>query len=495
MDKQNELKNKILALTQEYSELFHRENLSSNNSKKKEWEIGMHIPYAGRVFDSNEVKAAISSTLDFWLTLGKEGQMMEDELASFLGVHKTLLVNSGSSANLVAVSALTSHKLPKERRLMPGDEVITVAAGFPTTVAPIIQNGAIPVFLDINPVTGNINIKYLEKALSDKTKAVVLAHALGNPFNLFEVLKFCRNNNLWLIEDNCDALGCTYSMPKDIAYDLGFTKNSPGLEGDLNKITRWTGTWGDISTQSFYPPHHLTMGEGGAINIVSKPLLKKITESIRDWGRDCWCPSGIDNTCLKRFDWQLGDLPKGYDHKYTYSHLGYNLKPLDIQAAIGREQIKKLPEFISQRKENWNRLRIGLSDLDNFFEFALPTHSVDWNENKFCWDDTGCSTDCSWFGFMIRIKKNIYFNRTDLAKYLDKYKIGNRMLFGGNLLKQPAFVELKKADNNAFRVLGSMDGSDDVMNNALFLGTFPGLTKKMIDYEISIIHQFIEEKI
>ena len=493
MDKQNEIKDKILTLTQEYSELVHRENLSSSNSKKKEWEIGMHIPYAGRVFDSNEVKAAISSTLDFWLTLGKEGQMMEDELASFLGVHKTLLVNSGSSANLVAVSALTSHKLPKERRLLPGDEVITVAAGFPTTVAPIIQNGAIPVFLDINPVTGNINVKDLEKALTNKTKAIVLAHALGNPFNLFEVLKFCRNNDLWLIEDNCDALGCTYSMPKDIANDLGFTKNSPGLEGDPNKITRWTGTWGDISTQSFYPPHHLTMGEGGAINIVNKPLLKKITESIRDWGRDCWCPSGIDNTCLKRFDWKLGNLPKGYDHKYTYSHLGYNLKPLDIQAAIGREQIKKLPEFISKRKENWNRLRKGLSDLDQFLDFALPTHAVDWRDNKFYWDETGCATDCSWFGFMIRIKNNNYFDRTDLAKYLDKHKIGNRMLFGGNLLKQPAFVELKKADNNAFRVLGSMDGSDDVMNNALFLGTFPGLTKKMIDYEISIIHQFIDE--
>ena len=495
MSKQKEIKDKILALTKEYSELVHKDNLSSRDTNKKEWEVGMNIPYAGRVFDSNEVTAAISSTLDFWLTLGNEGKMMEYELASFMGVHKTLLVNSGSSANLVALSVLTSHKLPKEKRLLPGDEVITVAAGFPTTVAPIIQNKAIPVFLDINPKTGNLNIENLEDALSKKTKAVVLAHALGNPFNILEILKFCRRNNLWLIEDNCDALGCTYSMPKNVASDLGFKKNSPGLESDPTRITRWTGTWGDISTQSFYPPHHLTMGEGGAVNIVSKPLLKKIAESIRDWGRDCWCPSGIDNTCNKRFEWQLGELPKGYDHKYTYSHLGYNLKPLDIQAAIGRQQIKKLPEFILQRKENWNRLRNGLSNLENYFDFSLPTHAIDWSDNKFFWDETGCFTDCSWFGFMIRVKKNKFFNRTDLAKYLDKYKIGNRMLFGGNLLKQPAFVELIKSNEKAFRVVGSMEGSDDVMNNALFLGTFPGLTNKMIDYEISIIQQFVDEYI
>ncbi len=500
MNRREEIKEKIIALTKEYSSLVHKDFLAGNNQNKKTWEVGMSIPYAGRVFDSNEVSAAISSTLDFWLTLGEEGQLMEKELSDFLGVYKTLLVNSGSSANLIAISALTSHKLPLQRRLLKDDEVITVSAGFPTTVAPIIQNGAVPVFLDIDPLTGNINTNDLEKAFSEKTKAVVLAHALGNPFNLLDILRFCKKHDLWLIEDNCDALGCTYTMPKNLAQELGFYKNSPGLTCDSNYIKRWTGTWGDISTQSFYPPHHLTMGEGGAVNITSKPLLKSIAESIRDWGRDCWCPSGVDDTCKKRFDWQLGDLPAGYDHKYTYSHLGYNLKPLDIQAAIGREQLKKLPQFINQRKDNWNRLRYGLADLDNLFDFSLPTHSIGLNLNKnenenFVWDETGCESDCSWFGFMLRVKENNYFTRTDLARYLDKHKIGNRMLFGGNLIKQPAFVELKKTNPNSFRVVGSMSGANNVMNTALFLGTYPGLTKEMIDYEIKIIHQFVEKNL
>ena len=287
--------------------------------------------------------AAVSSTLDFWLTLGHEGESFQLELSNFLGVKNSLLVNSGSSANLVAISALCSYKIPPLRRIKQGDEVITVAAGFPTTVAPILQVGAVPVFVDADPVTGNFCPNQLEKAFSPgKTKAVMMAHALGNPFDLAAVLKFTKKYNLWLIEDNCDALGCSYSMPKNLANELGFTKNSPGIEINKDYVTRWTGTWGDISTQSFYPPHHLTMGEGGAVNIVSSPKLKVIVESIRDWGRDCWCPSGLDNTCKKRFDWDLGEVPHGYDHKYTYSHLGYNLTPLDIQAAIGRIQLTRL---------------------------------------------------------------------------------------------------------------------------------------------------------
>ena len=267
-----------------------------------------------------------------------------------------------------------------------------------------------------------------------------MAHALGNPFNLTKTLEFCRKYDLWLIEDNCDALGCSYSMPKSLANSLGFFKNSPGLDAGTDKVIRWTGTWGDISTQSFYPPHHLTMGEGGSVNIINSRKLSVIAESFRDWGRDCWCPSGVDNTCKKRFDWQLGDLPRGYDHKYTYSHLGFNLKPLDIQASIGRVQLKRLPEFIEKRKHNWNYLRAGLSKSEEFLEFALPTHATEWDISKgFSWDNTNCKSDCSWFGFKISTKKNSPFTRTELAKELDDHKIGNRMLFGGNLLRQPAF--------------------------------------------------------
>ena len=316
------------------------------------------VPYAGRVFTEDEVVAAVSSTLDFWLTLGPEGQALEKELASFLGIRKTLLVNSGSSANLIAFASLTSHLMDEDKRIRPGDEVITCAAGFPTTVAPIIQNGCIPVFLDNDPTTGNIKCDSLEEAYKEgKTKAVMLAHTLGNPFDVGRIVEFCKRKNLWLIEDNCDALGCSYSMPTDLAENLGFKKDSPGLTSQPDSVVKWTGTWGDISTQSFYPPHHLTMGEGGAVNISGSIKLKRPAESIRDWGRDCWCPSGVDDTCGKRFQWQLGELPEGYDHKYTYSHLGYNLKPLDIQAAIGRVQIGKLPSFIEARKQNWNYLR------------------------------------------------------------------------------------------------------------------------------------------
>ena len=487
----HELKAEILRLTREYSALVHQANRPGTEAAVPFSPGVTTVPYAGRVFTEDEVEAAVGSMLDFWLTLGPEGEAFERELASFLGVKHSLLVNSGSSANLLAFSALTTHKLPAHKRILPGDEVITVAAGFPTTVAPIVQYGAIPVFVDNDPATGNARGDGLEAAFnSRRTKAVMMAHTLGNPFDLGAVLAFCRRHDLWLIEDNCDALGCTYSMPIAQARALGFAENSPGLPADGTHITRYTGTWGDLSTQSFYPPHHLTMGEGGAVNIVSRPPLKSYAESFRDWGRDCWCASGKDNTCEKRFGWQLGELPRGYDHKYIYSHFGYNLKPLDPQAAIGRQQLKKLPGFVETRKRNWDYLRAGLADLHEFLEFSLPTHATGWTPAGFAWDQTGCRVDCSWFGFMLRVRPGAPFSRTDLARHLDEKKIGNRMLFGGNLLRQPAFVQLKKDRPEAFRVAGEMTGADALMQQALFLGTYPGLTPAMLDYELATIHAF-----
>ncbi|WP_043586567.1 lipopolysaccharide biosynthesis protein RfbH [Geminisphaera colitermitum] len=505
-----ELKADILRLTREYSALVHAAQRPGDDIIRAPWQPGQTIPYAGRVFDQDEVEAAVGATLDFWLTLGPEGDAFEKELAALLGVKHTLVVNSGSSANLVALAALTTHKLPPHKRIQPGDEVITVAAGFPTTVAPIIQLGAIPVFVDNDPVTGNIRSGQLGAAyVAGKTKAVMMAHALGNPFDLGSVLEFCRKHDLWLVEDNCDALGCTYSMPITRAKTLGITENSPGIPSDGVTITRYTGTWGDISTQSFYPPHHLTMGEGGAVNIISRPALKTYAESFRDWGRDCWCPSGKDDTCKKRFGWQLGELPKGYDHKYIYSHLGYNLKPLDPQAAIGRKQLKKLPAFIDARKKNWEILRTGLADLSDVFDFTLPTHATRWIppderqlathssqpiafDSCFAWDESGCQTNASWFGFMLRVKQTAPFTHTDLARYLDQHKIGNRMLFGGNLLRQPVFVQLKKDRPQSFRVVEEMTGADEIMHGALFLGTYPGLTAEMLAYEIEIMCKFVK---
>jgi CDP-6-deoxy-D-xylo-4-hexulose-3-dehydrase len=486
-----DIKAEILRLTREYSRLTHRQNRPASDAAAPEFIPGVTtIPYAGRVFTEDEVEAAVSSTLDFWLTLGPEGDAFEKELGEFLGVRRSLLANSGSSANLLAISALTSHKLPPEKRIRPGDEVITVAAGFPTTVAPIIQCGAVAVFIDADPITGNARCEQLEDAyVPGKTKAVMMAHALGNPFDLQTTLQFCREHDLWLIEDNCDALGCSYTIPADSSLsDLYATENrSP--DGTL---TKYTGSWGDLSTQSFYPPHHLTLGEGGAVNIVRQAALKTLIESFRDWGRDCWCPSGKDNTCNKRFGWQLGELPEGYDHKYIYSHLGYNLKPLDIQAAIGRQQMKKLPHFIEARKQNWQVLRSGLAGLEDVLEFSLPTHATSWNEDgSFTWDRTGCRTECSWFGFKITIKKSAPFTRTDLARYLDERKIGNRMLFGGNLLRQPAFVQLRNDAPNSIRVIGDMSGADEIMNNTIFIGTYPGLTMDMLSFIVSTIRDFV----
>ena len=573
--------------TREYSKLTHAANRPGSDPARTAFSPGQTIPYAGRVFTEDEVEAAVSSTLDFWLTLGPEGEAFEKELAAFLGVKHSLLVNSGSSANLVAISALTSHKLPAHKRIQPGDEVITVAAGFPTTVAPILQVGAVPVFIDAKPLTGNADCSQLEAAYcSGKTKAVMLAHALGNPFDLSAVLAFCQRHDLWLIEDNCDALGCTYSLPLDEAKALGLehlikiaekgehpiirvnaetlkeeSLDAEGLDEDDERgagdasfqhssatasqlyLTAPTGSFGDLSTQSFYPPHHLTMGEGGAVNIVRRVSLKTYAESFRDWGRDCWCPSGKDNTCAKRFQWQLGELPEGYDHKYIYSHLGYNLKPLDPQAAIGRVQLRRLPDFIEARKRNWEQLRRGLHGLEACIDFALPTHATVWQasgsqrlevrgqeaevSSHFTWDASGCRTDCSWFGFMMTIREDAPFTRTELAAHLDQHKIGNRMLFGGNLVRQPAFVQLKRDRPDAFRVVAAvaadcgslpvdsgmavscqtaqspplatpaspLPGADHIMNHTLFLGTYPGLTSGQIDYIVQVIRHFVQAKL
>lgn len=465
-----ELKREILRLTREYSEATHRANLPGH-SRDVPFVGGKDtLPYAGRVFDADEVEAAVSATLDFWLTLGPEGDAFEKELAAFLGVKRSILVNSGSSANLLAFSALTSHKLG-DRRIKPGDEVITAAAGFPTTVAPIVQNGCVPVFIDVDPITLNARVDQLEEAYAPgKTKAVFMAHTLGNPFDLAAVTDFCRRHNLWLIEDNCDALGSTYD-------------GKP------------TGTFGDLSSQSFYPPHHLTMGEGGAVNVVREMLLKTLVESFRDWGRDCWCPSGHDNTCRKRFGWKLGELPEGYDHKYVYSHLGYNLKPLDPQAAIGRVQMRKLPSFVEARKANWQFLRAALDHLGEYFDFQLPTHATGWSKEGFSRDKNSHSCDPSWFGFLLLVKPGAPFTRTELARHLDACHIGNRMLFGGNLVRQPAFVQLRKDNPASIRIIGDMSGADRIMNDALFVGTYPGLSTSMLEYMVSEITAFSTSKV
>jgi CDP-4-dehydro-6-deoxyglucose reductase, E1 len=463
-----ELKASILRLAREYARATHRANQPGGDDAA--FEPGKTtVPYAGRVFTDDEVAAAINATLDFWLTLGPEGDAMENELAAFLGIKRSILVNSGSSANLVAFSALTSAKLG-DRRLRPGDEVITVAAGFPTTAAPILQNQCVPVFIDNDPLTLNARADQLEAAFTPgKTKAVMMAHTLGNPFDLGAVTAFCKKHGLWLVEDNCDALGSRY-------------------DGQLS------GTFGDLSTQSFYPPHHITMGEGGAVNVVRDMKLKVLVESFRDWGRDCWCASGKDNTCNKRFGWQLGELPHGYDHKYIYSHLGYNLKPLDVQAAIGREQIKKLPSFVEARKNNWEYLRRGLASLGEFFDFMLPTHATGWSDKGFSWDASGHRTECSWFGFMMLVKPTAPFSRTEFARTMDEKKIGNRMLFGGNLVRQPAFVQLRRENPQAIRIVGDLKGADRIMNEAIFVGVYPGLTKKMMDYMIDTITRFARAK-
>ena len=397
------------------------------------------IPYGGRVYDAAEVQAAVAASLDFWLTLGPEGAAFEREFADWLGVRHALLVNSGSSANLLAFAALTSGTLA--RPIRPGDEVITVAAAFPTTVNPILQYSCIPVFLDVGLATGNIDVARLPDALSDRTRAVFLAHTLGNPFDIDTVLAFCREHELRLIEDNCDALGSLYRG-------------------------RPTGTFGDLGTSSFYPPHHLTMGEGGAV-YTDDALLKRAVESFRDWGRDCWCASGRDNSCGKRFSREWERLPRGYDHKYVYSHIGYNLKPTDIQAAIGRAQLHKLPGFIEARRRNWAFVRRELDDLGDRWHLPEPAR--------------GCEP--SWFGFLMVMRQPDHDRLTDLCRRLDARGVGHRRLFAGNLLRQPAYRDIPH------RVVGDLSATDAICQGGLFLGVYPGLTDEMLAEQARVFRE------
>lgn len=413
---------------------------------------GDRISYGGRVFDEEEMCNLVDASLDFWLTTGPYAEQFEKDFAHFLQVKYALLTNSGSSANLLAFMALTSPLL-KERAIQRGDEVITVACGFPTTIAPAIQFGAIPVFVDVAIPQYNIDVSYLEKALSRKTKAVMIAHTLGNPFDLKEIKTFCNQHNLWLIEDNCDALGSKYYM--DGAW-------------------KYTGTIGDIGTSSFYPPHHMTMGEGGAV-YTNNPLLKRIVASIRDWGRDCFCLSGKDNTCNHRFDQQHGELPFGYDHKYVYSHFGYNLKVTDMQAAIGCAQLKKLPDFIAARKKNWNYLKEQLLELKDVF--YLP-EAIE-------------NSDPSWFGFLLTINPNASFKRIDIINYLEKKNIQTRLLFAGNLLKHPCFNVMRESQEG-YRVIGTLKQTDIVMEQTFWIGVYPGMQKDMLQYMVEQIKLFVK---
>jgi CDP-6-deoxy-D-xylo-4-hexulose-3-dehydrase len=410
------------------------------------------VNYAGRVYDEKEMLNLADSMLDFWLTAGTFCDRFEKRFAEMLKVKYALLVNSGSSANLVAFSSLTSPLL-KERQIKRDDEVITVAAGFPTTVNPIIQFGAVPVFVDISVEDGtyNIDVSQLQSALSPKTKAVMIAHTLGNPFNLEAVLAFCKQNNLWLVEDNCDALGSTYRG-------------------------QYTGTFGDIATSSFYPPHHLTMGEGGAV-YTAHPLLKRSAESFRDWGRDCWCPSGKDNTCKKRFDWKLGELPKGYDHKYVYSHFGYNLKVTEMQAAIGLAQLDKLESFTEKRRRNFKHLYESLAALSKYFVLPKATPQ----------------TEPSWFGFLLTVRNNVSFSRDEIVHFLEENKIQTRMLFAGNILRQPMFDSMR-ALGSGYRVIGDLRETDRVATQSFWVGVYPGMSESAINYITEKIHEFVKSK-
>ena len=426
------LRNRILDLVSEYHEsAFAQRPFIAGESS---------VPVSGRVFDSEDMRSLVDSSLDFWLTTGRFAAQFEKQCARWFGIRTATLVNSGSSADLLAVTALTSPKLG-DRRLKPGDEVITVAAGFPTTVNPIIQNGLIPVFVDEHIPTYNIDVTKLEEARSDKTRAVVIAHTLGNPFNLGAVTESVKKYDLSLVEDCCDAVGATYNGQK-------------------------VGTFGDLATVSFYPAHHITMGEGGCV-LTEKPLLKTLVESFRDWGRDCWCEPGKENTCGKRFDWQLGELPCGYDHKYTYSHIGYNLKMTDMQAAVGVSQLKKLPEFIEKRRANFDALKAGLKDLEEFF--LLPEATP--------------NSEPSWFGFPIAVRPTAPFNRNQAINFLESRKIATRLLFGGNLLRQPAYQDIKH------RVVGSLENTDFIMNQVFWVGVYPGISHQMLDYMLDVFHQ------
>lgn len=436
------MKNHILDLVKEYCDKYH--------NQQKEFVVGDRIPYASRVYTSEEMVNLVDSALEFWLTAGRYTTEFEKKFAELLNVKFCSVVNSGSSANLCAFMALTSPLL-KERRVKRGDEIITVAAGFPTTVAPVIQYGAVPVFVDVTIPQYNIDVSKLEAALSEKTKAVMIAHTLGNPFDLEAVKEFCNKHQLWLIEDNCDALGSKYT-----------------IDGE----EKFTGTIGDIGTSSFYPPHHMTMGEGGAV-YTNNPLLHKIIRSFRDWGRDCMCPSGVDNLCGHRFDRQYGELPLGYDHKYVYSHFGYNLKVTDMQAAVGVAQIKKVPSFVEKRRHNFERLYNALVDLQD--KFILPQAC----ENS----------KPSWFGFMLTCREGV--DRVKVVKYLEAHGIQTRNLFAGNLIKHPCFDEMRKT-GQGYRVVGSLENTDRIMRDTFWVGVYPGMTDEKIDYMAKVIKEAVQ---
>ena len=436
-----EAREEILSMVGEYCKTFHL--------KEKEYHEGDRIPYASRVYDESEMKNLVDSALEFWLTSGRYTEQFERELAEYIGVKFCSLVNSGSSANLLAFMTLTSPLLG-DRRINRGDEVITVAAGFPTTVTPYLQYGAVPVFLDLTIPQYNIDVRQLEQALSERTKAVMIAHTLGNPFDLKTVREFCDAHDLWLVEDNCDALGSEYC---------------------LNGTWKKTGSIGDIGTSSFYPPHHMTMGEGGAV-YTDHPLLHKIIRSLRDWGRDCMCPSGKDNLCGHRFDKQYGELPLGYDHKYVYSHFGYNLKATDLQAAIGCAQLKKLPSFVEKRRHNFERLKDQLCDLTD--QFILPEPCPD--------------SRPSWFGFLITCKNGI--DKNHIVQYLESHGVQTRMLFSGNLIKQPCFDEMRKMQTG-YRKCSSLETTDLIMERTFWIGVYPGMTDEMIDYMARMLRKAV----
>lgn len=441
---EEQAKKQILDMVSVYCDTFH--------SKKKDFKSGDKIPYASRVYDHEEMCNLVDAALDFWLTSGKYTERFERDFAEYLGVRYCSLVNSGSSANLLAFMALTSPSLG-ERQVKPGDEMITVAAGFPTTVTPAIQYGVVPVFVDITVPQYNLDVDQLEDALSEKTKLVMAAHTLGNPFDIKAVREFCDKHNLWLIEDNCDALGTTYNLD-DKEY--------------------FTGTVGDIGTSSFYPPHHMTMGEGGAV-YTNNPILHKCVRSFRDWGRDCVCPSGKDNLCGHRFDKQYGELPLGYDHKYVYSHFGYNLKATDMQAAVGCAQLKKLPDFVEKRRYNFNRIKNGLESYAD--RLILPEECP--------------NSRPSWFGFLMTCKEGM--NRNKIISYLEAQGIQTRMLFAGNLVKHPCFDQMRQT-KEGYRVIGNLDVTNRVMNNSFWVGVYPGMSDEMIDYMIKTIKEAIEQE-
>ena len=436
-----EAREQIKALVADYYHDFKKPE------QDKPFSPGDRLAYASRVYDEKEMCSLVDAALDFWLTTGRFAEEFEREFAKWIGIKYVSLVNSGSSANLIAFMALTAPELG-DRQIKRGDEVITVACGFPTTVTPILQYGAVPVFVDVTIPQYNIDVTKLEDALSSKTKAVMIAHTLGNPFNLKEVKAFCNRHNLWLVEDNCDALGTQYT-----------------IDGE----TRYTGTWGDIGTSSFYPPHHMTMGEGGAV-YTDNPLLNRLIKSFRDWGRDCVCPSGRDNLCGHRFDGQFGELPQGYDHKYVYSHFGYNLKVTDMQAAVGVEQLKKFPSFIEARRHNWERLRRNLDKAQDRLILPEPAEG----------------SRPSWFGFLISVREESGSERNQVTRYIEDHNIQTRLLFSGNLIKHPCFDQLRGTD--AYRVSGSLEVTDFIMTHSFWVGVYPGMTDEKLDYMAQVIN-------